>query len=134
MVPTAESILDATSIETRSKRVLQQSPNKIHDSSVVGAVCRLVFVRKKRRKKERGTLAGAYWRLRRSRYSDAASADSATTAIPLNSGTGILLCGRPTLLPEPGVPVWPSVTLIVPSGVDLYPGPEMLIEYCPGTR
>jgi hypothetical protein len=35
-----------------------------------------------------------YLRLRRSRYSDAASAEIATTAIPLNSGTGMLLCSR----------------------------------------
>jgi hypothetical protein len=102
--------------------------------NAVGAVCVLVFVRKKIEKKGRVRSQGAYWRLRRSRYSDAASANSATTAIPLNSGTGMFDCCSCTLLPEPGVDDCPLVTLILPSGVDLYPGPEMLMVYWPGTR
>ena len=105
---------------------------KIEELKIRGADCRLVFVSKKR-KKERVRSQAHYWCLRRSRYSDAASAENATTAIPLNSGTGMLVCGRPRLLPEPGLAVWPPVTLIVPSGVVLYPGPDMVMLYVPGT-
>ena len=45
----------------------------------------------------------------------------------------MFVCGRPTLLPEPGVEDCPLVTLIVPSGVALYPGPEMVMLYVPGS-
>ena len=78
-----------------------------------------LFSREKKKKKSRVRSQCAYWRLRRSRYSDAASADSATTAIPLNSGIGMFDCGRLTLLPEPGEEDCPLVTLILPNGVAL---------------
>ena len=42
-----------------------------------------------------------YLRLRLSRYRDAAKAEKATTATPLNSGTGMLLCSRYRFCPVP---------------------------------
>ena len=47
-----------------------------------------------RRFRVRAASQPLYLRLRRSTYSDAASAENATTAIPLNSGTGMFDCSR----------------------------------------
>ena len=41
----------------------------------------------------------------------------------------MFVCGNPTLFPEPGCEDCPLVTLTVPSGVALYPGPEIVILY-----
>ena len=59
----------------------------------------------KERKRVRA-LAGsdAYLRLRLSKYTDAANALKATTATPLNSGTGMLDCSKYTFCPVPDSP------------------------------
>ena len=56
----------------------------------------LVLIKRKRRRgydrfRVRAASPLSYLRLRRSTYSDAASADTAAIARPLNSGTGMLL-------------------------------------------
>ncbi len=70
-----------------------------------------VYRRKRRRGYDRFRVRTAsplsYLRLRRSTYSDAASADTAAIAMPLNSGTGMLDCSRYMFCP---VPVWPLDT------------------------
>lgn len=58
-----------------------------------GSACTLTFTRK-REKVERLWRSDAYLRLRFSRYTEAARAENAMTATPLNSGTGMLLCSR----------------------------------------
>ena len=84
-------------------------------------------------KKRRGEPFGgsdAYLRLLLSRYTDAANAEIAATAMPLNSGTGIWLCCRYMFCP---VPVSPGVmaTLHV---WDVKPGAVMVKLYVPGAK
>ncbi len=65
-----------------------------------------VLIKRKRRRgydrfRVRAASPLSYLRLRRSTYSDAASADTAAIARPLNSGTGMLDCSRYRFCPVP---------------------------------
>ena len=54
----------------------------------------LLVFEKEKEGTSRLSCSDAYLRLRFSRYTDAANAEKATTATPLNSGTGIWFCSR----------------------------------------
>ena len=69
-------------------------------------------------------------RFLRSRYTEAASAEKATMAMLLNSGTGMLDCCMYTL---PAVPTSPPVTAIL-NVCEAIPGLAIVSEYEPGVR